>query len=215
MTDFSARRVMMVDTQVRPSDVTKFPIIAALLAVAREAFVPPALVEAAYMGGNLDLAPGRVMVESRTLAKMLEYLNIQPGDRVLNLACGFGYTAAVLSHMGARVVAVDDDADLAAGATSRIAAQGLSGVQFKCGDLKQGATETFDVIVIEGGVETIDASVLAQLAEGGRIGAIFMSGALGTVRIGTKMGGQVSWRFAFNATAPVLSAFAQSKAFAL
>lgn len=57
MSDFSTRRVMMVDTQVRPSDVTKFPIIEAMLAVPREVYVPAAKREAAYMGENLDLAP--------------------------------------------------------------------------------------------------------------------------------------------------------------
>ena len=65
MSDFSARRVMMVDTQVRPSDVTKFPIIAAMLAVPREAYVPHSKSEAAYVGENLEIGNGRVMVEAR------------------------------------------------------------------------------------------------------------------------------------------------------
>ena len=47
MSDFTARRTMMVDTQVRPSDVTKYPIIEAMLSVPREAYVPVALREAA------------------------------------------------------------------------------------------------------------------------------------------------------------------------
>ena len=72
MSDFLARRTMMVDTQVRPSDVTKFPIIEAMLAVPREDFVPAAQREAAYMGENLDLGQGRVLLEPRTLAKMLD-----------------------------------------------------------------------------------------------------------------------------------------------
>ena len=72
MTDYAARRTMMVDTQIRPSDVTKFPIIDAMLRVPREAFVPRALREAAYMGENIDLGGGRVMLEPRTLAKMLD-----------------------------------------------------------------------------------------------------------------------------------------------
>ena len=62
MTDFATRRVMMVDTQVRPSDVTKFPIIEAMLTIPREAFVPEARREAAYMGENLAIAPGRVVL---------------------------------------------------------------------------------------------------------------------------------------------------------
>ena len=85
MTDFAARRTMMVDTQVRPNDVTKYPIIEAMLAVPREAFVPGSQREAAYVGGNLEIAPGRVMLEARTLAKMLDALDIQPTDLVLDV----------------------------------------------------------------------------------------------------------------------------------
>ena len=91
MADFSARRVMMVDTQVRPSDVTKFPIIAAMLRTPREVYVPGALREAAYMGENVALGQGRVVLEARTLAKLLDALDIQPGELVLDIGCGLGY----------------------------------------------------------------------------------------------------------------------------
>ena len=75
MSDFSTRRVMMVDTQVRPSDVTKFPIIAAMLSVPRESFVPVAQKEAAYAGLNLVISRNRVVLEARSLAKMLDFLD--------------------------------------------------------------------------------------------------------------------------------------------
>ena len=88
MTDFQTRRVMMVDTQVRPSDVTKFPIIDAMLTVPREAYFPVALREAAYLGDNVDIGAGRVVLEARTLAKLLDALDIQPEDVVLDLGCG-------------------------------------------------------------------------------------------------------------------------------
>ncbi|HMO07252.1 MAG TPA: protein-L-isoaspartate O-methyltransferase, partial [Paracoccaceae bacterium] len=94
MADYATRRIMMVDTQVRPSDVTKFPIIDAMLAVPRETFVPDALREAAYVGENLDLAPGRVLLEARTLAKMLDALDLSPGDLVLHVGAGLGYGSA-------------------------------------------------------------------------------------------------------------------------
>ncbi|MEL6312873.1 MAG: protein-L-isoaspartate O-methyltransferase, partial [Pseudomonadota bacterium] len=71
MPDYAARRTMMVDTQVRPSDVTKFPIIDTMLTVPRELFVPTGQREAAYIGENIEIGPGRVVLEPRTLAKML------------------------------------------------------------------------------------------------------------------------------------------------
>ena len=215
MTDFSARRIMMVDTQVRPSDVTKFPIIAAMLSVPRENYVPAALREAAYMGGNVDLAPGRVMLEARTLAKMLEALDIQPTDRVLDLACGLGYGTAVIAELCGQVIGVEEDGELAAAAQAQLVASGTKRSQVRKGNLLQTATEKFDAIVIEGGVEVLDQPVLDQLSDGGRIAVIFMQGALGTVKIGTKEAGAMSWRFAFNASAPVLTAFAAKRGFTL
>ena len=217
MSDFSARRVMMVDTQVRPSDVTKFPIIDAMLIVPREAFVPHSKREAAYVGENLDIGSGRVMPEARTLAKMLDALDILPSDRILDIACGLGYSSAVLARMAASVVAVESDAGLAGAASATLAEIGVANVTVVQGDLAAGAAQSgpYDVITVQGGVQDVPAALLDQLAEGGRIAAIFMQGPLGVVKIGHKAEGRVTWRFAFNATAPVLPGFAKAAAFAL
>jgi protein-L-isoaspartate(D-aspartate) O-methyltransferase len=217
MSDFSTRRVMMVDTQVRPSDVTKFPIIEAMLAVPREVYVPAAKREAAYMGENLDLAPGRVMLEARTLAKMLDALDIQPSETVLDLGCGYGYSAAVIARLAHAVVAVEEEATLAAAAQRGLADEGVDRARVVTGALAAGSAVSapFDVITLQGGVEVVPEAILAQLKEGGRIGAIFMDGALGTAMVGYKIDGKMTWRFAFNATAPVLPGFAKRRAFAL
>jgi protein-L-isoaspartate(D-aspartate) O-methyltransferase len=217
MSDFSTRRVMMVDTQVRPSDVTKFPIIEAMLAVPREVYVPVAKREAAYMGENLDLAPGRVMLEARTLAKMLDALDVQPTETVLDLGCGYGYSAAVIARMAHAVIAVEEDATLAAEAQRTLSAEGVDNAAVIVGTLAAGNAKNapFDVITLQGGVEVVPESLLAQLKEGGRVGAIFMDGALGTAMVGYKIDGKLSWRFAFNAAAPVLPGFAKARAFAL
>lgn len=214
MSDFSARRVMMVDTQVRPSDVTKFPIIEAMLSVPREAYVPAAKREAAYVGENLDLG-GRVLIEARTLSKTLDALDILPSDQVLVIGCGQGYSAAVIARMAHSVVGVEEVPELAAAASATLAAHGVSNATVQAGPLVAGAAGSFDVILIEGGVEEVPEALLAQLAEGGRIAAIFMQGALGIVKIGHKSDGHLSWRFGFNATAPVMNGFARAKAFAL
>lgn len=217
MSDFTARRVMMVDTQVRPSDVTKFPIIDAMLTVPREDFVPAAKRETAYMGENLDLGQGRVLLEPRTLAKMLDVLAISNAELVLDVGCGMGYSAAVIAHMAEAVVAVEEDEAMAAEAQEALMNAGSDNVVVHMGPLADGAAAhgPYDVIVIEGGVTEVPQPVLDQLKDGGRIGALFMQGALGEVRVGYKRDGQVSWRMAFNAAAPILSGFEHESAFEL
>lgn len=217
MTDYTARRVMMVDTQVRPSDVTKFPIIDAMLTVPREQFVPDALRETAYMDGNIDLGDGRVVLEPRSFAKLLDGLSIAPGELVLDLGCGLGYSAAVIAHLAEAVVALEEDPQMAREAEARLGDAGADNVAVVQAVLSEGAPKhgPYDVIILEGAAEQVPASLLAQLKDGGRIGVLFMDGALGQARIGYKTDGVVSWRFAFNASAPVLSGFAKAPAFAL
>ncbi len=217
MTDFATRRRMMVDTQVRPSDVTKFPVIEAMLAVPREAFVPASLREAAYIGDNLDLGGGRVMLAPRTLSKMLDGLDIQGSDLVLDLGCGLGYSSAVIARMAEAVVAIEEDAAMAAEAQAALAENAADNVAVIAGPLAGGAPQhgPYDVIILEGAIERLPDTIEQQLREGGRIAALFMEGALGVCRIGYKIDGTVNWRFAFNATAPVLAGFEEPVAFAL
>ncbi|KAE9630462.1 protein-L-isoaspartate O-methyltransferase [Parasedimentitalea maritima] len=217
MTDFAERRRMMVDTQVRPSDVTKYPIIEAMLHVPREKFVAGAQRDAAYADQNIDLGQGRTLLEPRTLAKMLDALDVQNDELVLDVACGMGYSSAVVARMAEMVIAVEGDEELAAEAQAQLSEVGADNAIVHVADLVEGADEhgPYDVILIQGGVEELPQSLLSQLKDGGRVAAIFMTGALGQVKVGYKNGEQISWRFAFNAGAPVLPGFAAAKEFAL
>lgn len=217
MSEFATRRVMMVDTQVRPSDVTKFPIIDAMLSVPRETFVPEDKREAAYMGENLPLGPGRVVLEARTLAKLLDALDVQPGELVLDIGCGLGYSAAVIARLGETVIAVEEDETLAAEAQRLLSEEGVDNAVVVTGRLTEGSARNapYDVITVEGGVEAMPEAILAQLKDGGRIGAVFMEGAVGTARIGYKTEGRVTWRQVFNASAPVLPGFEAKRSFVL
>jgi protein-L-isoaspartate(D-aspartate) O-methyltransferase len=217
MIDFETSRTMMVDTQVRPSDVTKFPIIDAMLSVRRENYVPQRLRGVAYVGENLDLGAGRVLLEPRTLAKMLDALEFQGDELVLDIACGLGYSSAVIARMAGTVIAVEDDADRVAEAESALGAQDVDNVVVVEAALHGGAAKPgpYDVIVIQGAVEQIPEALTDQLKDGGRIAAIFAEGALGVVRIGYKIDGAVTWRMTFNAAAPILPGFQKSQAFSL
>ncbi|MEM6658263.1 MAG: protein-L-isoaspartate O-methyltransferase [Pseudomonadota bacterium] len=217
MPDFAARRRTMVDTQIRPADVTKFPIIDAMLAVQRESFVPDAQREAAYVDTLIDLGAGRVMLEPRTLAKMLDALNISNDEVVLDIASGLGYSTAVAARMAELVVGVEDDDALAADAQELLTEANADNAIVHVGAPELGAVEhgPYDVIMIQGGVQHVPDALLDQLKEHGRIACVFVEGDLGTVRIGRKSAGRVSWRDAFNASAPVLEGFSAECAFSL
>lgn len=217
MSDFQALRTMMVDTQVRPSDVTKYPVIEAMLTIPRELFVPDTMRGAAYADTAVDLGDGRSLLEPRTLAKLLDALAIEADELVLDIGCGLGYSAAVIARMADFVVALEDDETRTGEAERRLGEADVDNVAVLSGALAEGDARhgPYDVIVVEGGVETIPAALIDQLKDGGRIAAIFAEGRAGAARVGYKYDGHVDWRFSFNATAPVLPGFERAKEFAL
>ena len=217
MTDYKKRRKIMVDTQIRPSDVTKFPIIDAFLSVPREKFVPDGKREAAYIGENFQIGHSRVILEPRTLAKLLDALDIQNDELVLDIGSGLGYSSAIISLIAEVVIAIEDDSTLASEAEEILSEIGADSVVVEVNKLEEGAPEhgPYDVIIIQGGVEEIPDSILKQLKNGGRVGAIFIEKGLGTAKIGFKLSDKINWRYSFNAAAPVLPGFFKQKDFAL
>lgn len=217
MTDFTSHRTTMVDTQVRPSDVTKFPILEAMLSVPREAYVPDANREAAYADEPVDLGQGRVMVEPRTLAKLLEGLDIQPNEVVLQIGCGLGYSTAIMARMSEFVVAVEPDETMATEAQNILSEHGVDNVAVISGTLSAGAAKhgPYDVILIEGAIETLPAEIASQLKSGGRIACLFAEGVLGVARIGHKSDDSISWQYLFNAGAPIVPGFEAPTGFVL
>ncbi|WP_270731368.1 protein-L-isoaspartate O-methyltransferase family protein [Shimia sp. Alg240-R146] len=217
MTDYTALRTTMVDTQIRPSDVTKYTVIEAMLSVPREAFVPSGQRDAAYVGEHVALEGGRVVLDPRVLAKMLDELDIQNNELVLDIGAGLGYSSAVMARMAEAVIALESDESRAEDAQTTLSEQGVDNAIVHVGPLTQGAAEhgPYDCVVLQGAVEHLPDDILAQVKEGGRIAVLFVDGALGVVRIGYKIDGEMNWRFAFNASAPVLPGFEKSRAFQL
>jgi protein-L-isoaspartate(D-aspartate) O-methyltransferase len=136
---------------------------------------------------------------------------------VLDLGCGLGYSAAVIARLVGTVVAIEEDERLAADAQRLLSEEGVDNALVVAGPMAAGAAKhaPYDAITIQGGVEVVPDALIAQLRDGGRIGAIFMDGPLGTAKIGHKSGERVSWRPVFNAAAPVLDGFRMARAFAL
>ena len=207
----------MVDTQVRPSDVTKYPIIKAMLSVPRETYVRGEQREVAYAGSCIDLGNGRAILEPRTFAKMLDAIDIAPDELVLDVGCGLGYSSAVIACLAEAVVALESDADMAGEAERILGENGADNVAVITGHLSAGAAKhgPYDAIIIEGAVEIIADQLVGQLKDGGRIAAIFRRGNLGNCRIGHKSDGQLFWKTAFDANAPVLKEFEKTREFEL
>lgn len=215
MVDYATRRRMMVDTQVRPSDVTKFPIIDAMLRVPRESFVPVAYREAAYADTLVDLGGGRVLLDPRALSKLLDALDIQPDEMVLDIGCGLGYSTAVLAHLSDFVVGVEEDETQVNDAQATLSELAIDNAAVFAGPLTEGVPKSgpYDIIVLQGTVEQVPESLLDQLKDGGRIAGLFSDQAAGVAKVGYKIDGGVTWRPVFNAAAPVLPGFERHRAF--
>jgi protein-L-isoaspartate(D-aspartate) O-methyltransferase len=215
MFDAAAARRMMVDGQIRTADVTNLELLAAMQAVPRELFVPPALAAQAYSDGEIKLGNGRVLLRPMTLAKLIQAANVRPGDHVLDLGCGTGYSSAVLSYLGASVVALEEDGALARSAEAALNAAGARQVRFVEGSLSAGwaADAPFDVILFEGTTEVVPNELGGQLKPQGRLAAIFGSGPAGKAVIYRRIEEQLVGRPIFDAAAPVLPGFAAPPAF--
>jgi protein-L-isoaspartate(D-aspartate) O-methyltransferase len=215
MIDFAAAREAMVDRQVRTADVTRYPIIEAMLAVPREAYLPEALRPIAYVGEHVPIGPGRVLLDPRVFAKLVEALDVGPSDLVLDVGCGYGYSTAVLARMAEAVVAVEEDPAMAAEAEALLAAHSVDNAVVQAGSLAGGVPEhgPFDAILLEGAVEVLPPALAGQLKPGGRVAAIFVEGVRGHAQLGRHSGTGIIWRRVFDAAAPVLPGFAATKAF--
>lgn len=215
MTDFAAARQAMVDCQVRPSDVTRYAIIEAMLWCPRERFVAKSRAETAYAGAEIPLGSGRVMLEPRTLAKMLEAARIGPRDLVLDLAPGTGYSTALIARMAEAVIAIEPDEGFAATAQAVLADLDADNAVVSVGDPAEGdpGHGPYDVIFINGAVETLPEALTGQLKQGGRLVALFNRAGAGQCHVLTRAAGGLSRLYMFDASAPVLDGFRASAEF--
>src|SRR4051794_35721149 len=168
---FVDARRMMVDSQIRPNRVTDPRILAAMRRLPRERFLPPAAVPLAYTDEDIPLGNGRYLMEPMVFARLLQAAMLQEHERVLVVAAGTGYGAAVLAACGCRVVALEEDSALLAIAGAVLPEQ-APGVTLVAGPLAAGwpSHAPYDLILIEGAVQDIPPALAAQLhQETGRL----------------------------------------------
>jgi protein-L-isoaspartate(D-aspartate) O-methyltransferase len=215
MSDYTKARRMMVDCQIRPTDVTDRELLTAMLEVPRERFVPAALASVAYLDRDLPVDPKRALLKPMVLARMIQAADIRARDRVLDVACGTGYSSAILARLAAAVTALDDDAERSRRCGDALAQVGAGSVTAVCGPLDAGWPNgaPYDVILVNGACETQPRSLIGQLGEGGRLVAVMGTGPDGKATLFRKDRGEVGSRTLFDAAAPALPVFAKAPAF--
>jgi protein-L-isoaspartate(D-aspartate) O-methyltransferase len=215
MPDYLAQRLNMVESQVRVNDVTDARVVQAMRDVPRERFVPTARRATAYADAPLEVVQGRFLMEPRAFAKMLQLAEIKPTDNVLDVGSATGYSTAILARIAAKVTGVEQDADLVRIGVETLPMVGASNATVVQGGLAEGhkANAPYDVIFVNGAIETRPDALLGQLAEGGRLVAVVKTGASGHATVFLKEQGQVGRRAGFDADATILPGFREKVGF--
>ena len=203
--DFAHARHLMVESQVRPNDVTDLRILGAMRTLPRERFAPAHMRSLAYADLELESAPGRTLMRPRDLAKLIQALAPKQNERGLEIAGVTGYGAAVLGACCAQVFSQDPDANISFAARAALESSGVTNVKTVATAAPDGWADDapYDVMFLNGSAEIVPDAWLAQLADGGRLGVIVREGAVGRARIYTRSGNSVAYRLAFDAAPPV------------
>ncbi len=221
MTDFEQQRKNMVESQVRPSDVTDRRVIRAMLEVPRETFAPQPFRALAYMDQDVPLGTGahsterRVLLAPRLTAKLIQHLELGEDDTVLEVGCGTGYGSAVLSRLARNVVALESDADLAAQAKAKLAEIGAANVDVVAGPLSEGvaARAPFAGILVSGALPSTPPELLNQLLDGGRLTVVETHSGVGRLMQWQRTGSTFGARVIMEAATASLPGFAQQRGF--
>ncbi|MQP67797.1 methyltransferase domain-containing protein [Niveispirillum sp. SYP-B3756] len=215
-TEYSAARYNMVESQLRPNKVTDQRLVDAFLAVPRDQFVPPALRGVAYVDKAIPVGNGRFLLEPMVLGRLLQEARIAATDLVLDVGTATGYSAAIIGSVAATVVAVESDAALAAQANQAMQTLGVDNAAIVQGDLSAGWARQgpYDVIVVEGAVAAVPQALLDQLSDGGRlVTVVALESGVAVARLYQKIGGLISSRTLFDASAALLPGMEPKAAF--
>jgi protein-L-isoaspartate(D-aspartate) O-methyltransferase len=164
-------RASMVAEQLRRRGIRDERVLAVMASLPREAFVPGTPDSVAYDDRALPIDAGQTISQPYVVARMTELLEVESGDRVLEVGTGSGYQAAVLAQLGAMVRSYERFEELAAGAREHLAAAGIEGVEVVEGDGSAGdaAGAPWDGIIVTAAAPGVPDAMRGQLAVGARL----------------------------------------------
>jgi len=217
MFDFLSARDHMVDCQIRTSDVTDHDVLKAFKSISREVFVPKSQQALAYGDAHIDLGDGRVMLRPRDFSKMVQAVEILPTDVILDIACGRGYSSAILAQIGETVVSLETTDEVVEKTSERLINADISNAAVVKGDLKLGAPEhgPFNVIFVNGAVSSVPKNWFDQLANNGRLVCVVQKGAVGHASVFKRSGDVMGERIIFDTSLPILPGFERQAEFVL
>lgn len=213
MIDHATQRLNMVESQVRPSDVTDRRITRAMREIPRENFVPGPLKSIAYADEHIRVSENggrqRMILAPRLLAKMVQLLNIEPNGLVLDIGPATGYSTALLARLGQTVIALEEDPRLAERAQATLMALGTDNAVVITGPLRAGAPDEgpYDAILLNGAVASVPPALLDQLKDGGLLAAVSAENGVGRATLWVRHGMSFDQRPVFDASAPYLPGF--------
>jgi protein-L-isoaspartate(D-aspartate) O-methyltransferase len=177
--------------------------------------VPDGARSVAYLDRLLDVGEGRELLAPMTFARLVQALAIRPRDRVLDIACGLGYSTAVLARLAESVTGVESKPVLAQEAAARLAAAGVANAAVVAGPLSEPpAKGPYDAIMVNGAVESVPALWIAALGQGGRLAYVRGAGRSACAVLIARSGSGTSERVLFDAAAPVLAELRKKTEFA-
>ncbi len=200
--DFAVARRNMVECQLRPNNVTDPRLVEAMGSLPRERFVPKQRQAIAYIDEDIEIAPGRFLMEPVTAGRLVESAAIEDEDSVLVIAPGTGYLAAVAGRMGGCAFALERDGDLSRRMSELFTDLALDNTVIVEGEHTAGwpKESPYDVILIDGSVPEVPQALFDQLAEGGRLVTVIGAPSqVGRVTLYGKRNGAVSHRPLYDA----------------
>lgn len=167
--DYAARRLEMVETQIRARGVVDPRVLAAMAAVPRELFVPEGEQRRSYADGPLPIGSGQTISQPYIVAYMTELLELRGDETVLEIGTGSGYQTAVLAEITRMVCTVELLPELAWKARRVLTERGYNNIHYRIGRGQEGWPEhaPFDRILLTAAPPEFPTALFAQLAEGG------------------------------------------------